>query len=196
MRLYRIIAFFFRFFSKLVGVRFSGKDKVPANGPVVVIANHRHWSDIVLMALAVYPRQVHFMAKSEYGQNHFFNFLIKHLGSFLVERGEADMRAIKTALGYLKQGEVVGIFPEGTRNKTKQELLPFKPGAFVLAQRGKAQVLPLAISNAVNYAGFRKPRTTVQVGEPFDLDGFLDERKKINAPAAADFAHQRIEKML
>ena len=42
MRLYRIIAFFFRFFSKLVGVRFSGKDKVPANGPVVVIANHRH----------------------------------------------------------------------------------------------------------------------------------------------------------
>ncbi len=196
MWLYRIIAFVFTFFSKLVGVRFVGKEQVPAEGPLVVIANHRHWSDIVLMALAVYPRQVHFMAKSEYGQNRFFNFLIKYLGSFLVERGEADMRAIKTALGYLKQGEVVGIFPEGTRNKTEQKLLPFKPGAFVLAQRGKAQVLPLAISNATNYAGWRKPRTAVLIGEAFELDGFLDERQKIDSPAAADFAQQRIEKML
>lgn len=196
MWLYRIIAFVFRGFTRLMGVRFTGKQNVPAEGAVVVIGNHRHWSDIVLMALAVYPRQVHFMAKSEYSQNRFFNFIIHYLGSFTVERGEADIRAIKTALGYLKQGEVVGIFPEGTRNKTDKLLLDFKPGAFVLASRGKAQVLPLAIYNAPNYASLRKPRTAVQVGEPFSLADFLDEKKKFAPQPAADFALATVEKML
>lgn len=196
MWLYRIIAFVFRCFSGLMGVRFMGKQNVPAEGAVVVIGNHRHWSDIVLMALAVYPRQVHFMAKSEYAENRLLKFLIHYLGSFTVERGEADIRAIKTALGYLKQGEVVGIFPEGTRNKTDRLLLDFKPGAFVLASRGKAQVLPLAICNAANYGRLRRPRAAVQVGEPFGLDGFLDERKKLADRPAAAFAQQKIEKML
>ncbi len=196
MRLYRVIAIFFSCLSKLFGVHFTGRQQVPSDGAMVVIGNHRHWSDIVLMALAVYPRQVHFMAKSEYADNRAFNFLIHHLGSFTVERGEADMRAIKTALGYLKKGEVVGIFPEGTRNKTDDVLLPFKPGAFVLASRGKAQVLPLAIQNAVNYVGWRKPRTTFQVGAPFGLQEFMDDKNKLDAPRAADFAQQQIEKML
>lgn len=196
MWLYRLIAIFFSIFSRLLGVRFQGREQVPAEGAVVVIGNHRHWSDIVLMALAVYPRQVHFMAKSEYANNRFFNFLIKYLGSFTVERGEADIHAIKTALGYLKQGEVVGIFPEGTRNKTEALLLPFKPGAFVLASRGRAQVLPLAIREAANYTSLRKPRPAVQIGEAFALNNFLDEKNKLDAPAAADFAQQKIEKML
>lgn len=196
MWLYRTIACFFTLLSKLLGVRFNGKERVPADGPLVVIGNHRHWSDIVLMALAVYPRRVHFMAKSEYAQNRLFKFLINYLGSFTVERGEADMRAIKTSLGYLKKGEVVGIFPEGTRNKTAEQLLAFKPGAFVLASRGKAKVLPLAIHDAANYASLRKPRSAVQIGEPFDLAGFCDDRNKIDAPAAADFARQTIKKML
>lgn len=196
MWLYRVIAIFFSCLSKLFGVRFSGRQQVPQDGALVVIGNHRHWSDIVLMALAVYPRQVHFMAKSEYEDTRVFKFLIHYIGSFSVERGEADMRAIKTALGYLKKGEVVGIFPEGTRNKTDDLLLPFKQGAFVLASRSKAQVLPLAIQNAVNYSGWRKPRPVVQVGEPFALNEFMDDKNKLNASAAADYARQQIEKML
>lgn len=196
MWLYRIIATVFSIYSKLFGIRFEGRQNVPAEGAVVVVGNHRHWSDIVLMALAVYPRQVHFMAKSEYAQNRLFNFLIHYLGSFTVERGEADMRAIKTSLGYLKKGEVVGIFPEGTRNKTTEQLLDFKPGAFVLASRGKAQILPLAISDAPNYAGLRRPRPKVQIGEAFGLEDFLDERNKLDAPAAADFVRQTVGKML
>ena len=84
MWLYRVIAIFFTCLSKLFGVHFTGRQQVPSDGAMVLIGNHRHWSDIVLMALAVYPRQVHFMAKSEYADNRAFNFLIHYLGSFTV----------------------------------------------------------------------------------------------------------------
>ncbi len=196
MRLYKFLIWVFTLFSKLMGVKITGRENVPQEGALVVIGNHRYWSDIVLMALAVYPRQVHFMAKSEYGKNRLLDRLMKHLGSFTVERGEADIRSIKTALGYLKKGEVVGIFPEGTRNKTEEEMLPFKEGAFVLAFRGKARILPLAISDAEHYAKPGKPDSAVQVGEAVDLHAYINEEKKLDSLAAAEASRELIGQML
>lgn len=196
MGLYKFLVWVFTLFSKFMGVKITGRENVPQEGAVVVIGNHRWWSDIVLMALAAYPRQVHFMAKSEYGKNPLLDWLMKHLGSFTVERGEADIRAIKTALGYLKKGEVVGIFPEGTRNRTEEQMLPFKEGAFVLAFRGKAKVLPLAISDAESYAKLGKPCSAVQIGEAVDLQTFLNEEKKFDSLAAAESSRKIIGQML
>lgn len=195
MWLYKFLIYVFKAFSRLQGVRFYNRQNVPGEGPLVVIGNHRCWSDIALMALAVYPRQVHFMAKSEYSKNRILGFLIKYLGSFMVERGEADIKAVKTSLGYLKKGEVVGIFPEGTRNR-EDGLLPFKEGAFMIASRGKAKILPLAIRDAEAYAKFGKPRSSVDIGECFELGGFLDERNKFDAKAAATYSERIIEKKL
>lgn len=185
----------FSAFSRLLGVKIAGRENLPPEGAVVLIANHRHWSDIVLMALAAYPRQVHFMAKSEYGHNKFLDWLIYHLGSFTVERGEADMKAIKTALGYLRKGEVLGIFPEGTRNH-QDGLLPFKEGAFMLAARGRARVVPLALFDAERYLKLGKPDPRAVLGEPLALDNLLDEQGKFDSPAAAEYAKERLEKML
>lgn len=195
MRLYRFLVAVFRFISAILGVKFRDCDKLPGEGAVVLVANHRHWSDIVLMALAAYPRQVHFMAKSEYGKNKFLDWLIYHLGSFTVERGEADMKAIKTSLGYLRKGEVVGIFPEGTRNHGKA-LLPFKEGAFLLASRGRAMVVPLAIFHAGRYLKLGKPRPNVVMGEAFAADGFPDEQGKFDSKIAAEYTRERLQKML
>lgn len=195
MGLYRFLIYIFKGFSWLMGVRIYDRDNLPKDGPLVVIANHRCWSDIVLMALAVYPRQVHFMAKSEYAHNPILKFLIKHLGSFTVDRGEADIRAIKTALGYLRAGEVVGIFPEGTRNRG-EGLLHFKEGAFMIAFRGKARVLPLAIRNAERYVKMGRPNSAVNIGESFELGGFLDEKRKFDADAATAYSEERLKKML
>lgn len=195
MRLYRFFIYALGLISKLLGVKFSGKENMPKDGAVVLIANHRHWSDIVLMALAAWPRQVHFMAKSEYGNNKLLNWLIYHLGSFTVERGEADLRAIKTALKYLKKGEVVGIFPEGTRNRG-EGLLPFKEGAFMLAYRAKAQVVPLALNNAERYLTIGGERPTAKMGEAYGLEQFVGENNKPDDVAAAEFARAGLEKML
>ena len=196
MRLYQFLVWLFRGISRLLGVKISGRENIPAEGAVVVIANHRCWVDIILMALAAHPRRVHFMAKSEYGNIKLLNWLIYHLGSFTVERGESDIKAIKTALGYLKQGEVVGIFPEGTRNRTDEPLLPFKEGAFMIAARGKAQVVPMAFFDAKRYLKFGKPNPQVLVGEAMDLDGFVNEKGRPDALAASNEAKHRLEKML
>ncbi len=196
MRLYQFLVWLFRGISRLLGVKISGRENIPAEGAVVVIANHRCWIDIILMALAAAPRRVHFMAKSEYGNIKLLNWLIYHLGSFTVERGESDIKAIKTALGYLKQGEVVGIFPEGTRNRTDEPLLPFKEGAFMIAARGKAQVVPMAFFDAKRYLKFGKPNPQVLVGEAMDLEGFVNEKGRPDALAASNEAKHRLEKML
>lgn len=195
MRLYRFFIYALGLISKLLGVKFSGKENMPESGAVVLIANHRHWSDIVLMALAAWPRQVHFMAKSEYSRNKLLNWLIYHLGSFTVDRGEADIKAIKTALKYLKKGEVVGIFPEGTRNRT-DELLPFKEGAFMLACRARAQVVPLALRNAERYLSIGGERPTAKMGAAYSLDAFVGENNKPDDVAAAKFARDGLAKML
>lgn len=194
--LYKLVVMFFIGLSRVLGVKFIGREKVPRDGALIAVANHRHWSDIVLLALAIYPRQVHFMGKSEYGQSRFLRFLMKHLGAFTVERGEADMKAIKTALGYLRQGEIVGIYPEGTRNKTAELLLPFKEGSFMLAARGKAMVVPVALCNAPNYIGFSRPRPVVIVGDAIDPKDFLDANGKPDNTALADAVRDEIEKML
>lgn len=194
--LYKLVVMFFSVLSAILGVKFSGRDKVPREGALVAVANHRHWSDIVLLALAIYPRQVHFMGKSEYGKSRFLAFLMKILGAFTVERGEADIKAIKTALGYLRRGEVVGIYPEGTRNKTDEVLLPFKEGSFMLASRGKALVVPVALTDAPNYIGLRRPRPRVIVGDPIDPRNYTAENGKPDNTALAEAVRNDIEKML
>lgn len=194
--LYKLVVMFFSVLSKILGVKFIGLEKVPREGALIAVANHRHWSDIVLLALAIYPRQVHFMGKSEYAESAFLRFLMKQLGAFTVERGEADMKAIKTALGYLRKGEVVGIYPEGTRNKTDELLLPFKEGSFMLAARGKAMVVPVALSDAPNYIGFKRPRPVVIVGDVIDPADHLGANGKPDNSALTEAARNEIEKML
>ncbi len=196
MWLYRLVVIFFAILSRVLGVKFIGRENVPREGALVAVANHRHWSDIVLLALAIYPRQVHFMGKSEYGQSRFLAFLMKILGAFTVERGEADMKAIKTALGYLRKGEVVGIYPEGTRNKTEDTMLPFKEGSFMLASRGKALVIPVALRNAPLYISLRRPRPEVIIGRPVDPAGFRDAAGKPDYAAVTEAVRAEIEKML
>lgn len=196
MRLYNFLAWLFVLLARLFGVKVTGRERVPAAGPLVVVANHRCWTDIVLMALAVYPRHVHFMAKSEYGRNKPLDWLIRHCECFKIERGEADITAIKTALGYLKKQEVLGIFPEGTRNRTAEPLLPFKEGAFLISARGKAKVLPLAIDHAERFFSLKKPKTTVTIGEPIELDGFLNEKGKFDPALASEHTAGEIKKML
>lgn len=194
--LYKIVVKFFGLLSVLLGVKIYGRENVPKDGALIAVANHRTWSDIVLLALAIYPRQVHFMGKSEYAKSRFLAFLIKILGAFTVERGEADIKAIKTALGYLRKKEIVGIYPEGTRNRTEELLLPFKDGAFMLATRGKALVVPVALQNAANYTAFWRPRPRVFIGEPIDPQQYTGENGRPDHVLLSAAVRESIEKML
>lgn len=122
--------------------RIVGAEHFPKSGPVILVANHVSVWDPVIIAAAM-PRNVRFMAKEELFQIPLLNSIITQLGSFPVKRGQADRGAIKQALEILAEGEVLGLFPEGTRSKTGELQKPH-PGAALIALKSSAPVVPVA----------------------------------------------------
>ena len=117
-----------------------GRENIPAEGPVVIAANHLSLLDPPVLGAAA-TRKVHFMAKSELFKPAWFGALIRKLGAFPVRRGAMDRDAIKTGLTILKENKVLAVFPEGTRSKTG-ELGRAGGGAFMMAVERKATIVP------------------------------------------------------
>lgn len=158
-------------------------DNLLTEGPVVIIGNHTHWTDPVYLALAYGKkcgRQVFFMAKEELFRGKIFKFLLKKAGAFPVSRVGNDMSAIKTAMRHLRSGEVVGIFPEGTRyhHNNDEPLADFKQGAVVIAYKGKSPVIPVALENACNFLHISKPAPVVKIGKPIYFDNVEGKNKQ------------------
>ncbi len=123
--------------------RVEGLENFPSEGPVIVVANHVSYWDPVLIGSAL-PRQVFFMAKKELFSIPVLGLSLKSWGVFPVDRSRPDRGAIKRALDLLKQGQVVAVFPEGTRSKNGS-LLPFSTGAAYFATRTGVPVCPVAV---------------------------------------------------
>jgi 1-acyl-sn-glycerol-3-phosphate acyltransferase len=102
--------------TKLYRLRVSGMEHVPAFGGFVVAANHTSNLDPWPLGIALWPRQLHFMAKSELWKPG-LRTLLRWAGSFPVHRGEADLEAMSTAVELCKRGRVLAMFPEGTRRR-------------------------------------------------------------------------------
>lgn len=154
-----------------------GEENIPATGPVVLVANHVSYWDPPVVGSAV-SRKVHFMAKEELFRVPLLKLLLPHLECFPVKRGKADMGALRTALKYLSGNEVIGIFPEGTRSKNG-ELQEFEQGAGLIAVKGGATVIPIALFGTRKaFPASLRGHIRVQIGEPLryqDLQG-----KKLN----------------
>jgi 1-acyl-sn-glycerol-3-phosphate acyltransferase len=121
----------------------KGLENFPAEGPVIVVANHISYWDPVLIACAL-PRQVFFMGKKEIFSIPVLGCLLKSIGVFPVDRLNPDRGTIRHTRELLQQGQVVGIFPEGTRSKTGLLLSP-STGAAYFATRTGTQVCPMAM---------------------------------------------------
>lgn len=141
---YKFWRIFFRFlFSIFRCWEVEGLENFPRKGPVIVVANHMSYWDPVLIGCAL-PRRIYFMAKKELFAYPVFGRALRMLGAFPVDRGQPDRFAIKRAFTILKNGDVLGIFPEGRRNKTGKLLAP-SMGAAYIAVRTSAQVCPVAL---------------------------------------------------
>ena len=130
-----------------IGMRVSGKEKVPRQGPVIMIFNHESYFDPPLVGTAVSHRFIHFMAKEELFRHPVMRYILRYMKSFPVRRGVTDRTAIVESLKVLKSGEILGIFPEGTRHK-KGVLGRFHDGFASLAIKTGVPVLPVAIINS------------------------------------------------
>ncbi len=152
-------------------MRIEGIENVPNEGAVLLAVNHVSNIDPVFIGVAA-PRQTHFMAKSELWKSAPLGRFVEGLGAFPVRRGEADREAIRTAVGYLGDGCVVGIFPEGTRQRAGR-LGQALPGFALLALRDDVITIPVALSGTerIMRGGVpRLPRVCVTFGSPLDVD--------------------------
>lgn len=153
-----------------------GRENMPADGGVIVACNHLNNADPPFIARAL-GRPPIFMAKKEMLDMPVFGLTFRAWGAFPVRRGEVDLAAIRAALDVLDRGEVLLMFPEGTRSRTGR-LGRGRPGTALIALKSKAPVLPVAITGTedIKWPGFLvRPRGVEQVrvviGEPFVLDG-------------------------
>lgn len=122
-----------------------GKENIPKEGAVVLAGNHIKFWDC-FMVVAATKRCVHFLAKSELFGNFFTNWFFRTAGIIPVHRNRKDKAALEDAEIHLQNGCVIGIFPEGTTNKTSEPLLPFKIGAVKMASDTQSPIVPFVIN--------------------------------------------------
>ena len=140
----------------------------------LVCGNHYSYLDPVFVLLAVRPRPLRFLAKQEFFNNSIIARLASWVGAFPIVRGAADTKAIKRAVTMLKRGELVGIFPEGTRGREGQERQAHE-GISLIANKAAAEVLPMRIwgTDKISPPGAKRwhfPQVTVAFGQPLSLN--------------------------
>lgn len=177
-----IVRSFFSFFFK---VEVIGVDRIPKKGGVILCCNHISNFDPPLLGAFV-KRRIHYMAKQELFKIPLFNSLIKTLGAFPVRRGMSDKRALKTAMNLLKEGHIVGLFPEGTRSRNGV-LKKGLAGAGFIALRTDATVIPCAIIGP--YKPFQKVK--IVYGEAINFSQLRNEKASAEEATALIMEHIR-----
>jgi 1-acyl-sn-glycerol-3-phosphate acyltransferase len=172
--------------------RVTGRQNIPAEGPVILAPVHRSFADFGFSAFVTH-RKLFFMTKDSMWKNRFLGWLLLTLGAFPVHRESADREALAHAEEVLKRGQLLVIFPEGMRQEGPAvgELLE---GAAFLAARTGARIVPIGIGNSDRAMpkGQRIPkplRIQVVIGEPLDpparSEGGRVSRSKVHATTEA-----------
>ncbi len=197
MKLYAFLKKTLRwFFIGLFRVEIKGQENIPAENPLLVCPNHlSNWDPIILAAVC--DRQFRFMAKASLFKIPLLNTLIKTLGVFPVRRGEADPTAIKTAISHLKNGDAVGIFPQGKRYiGIEPKNTGVKSGVGMIAYRSKADVLPVSIkTKGYRILPFR--RVYINVGKVIKYEELgMINGTQAEYTKAAEYIFENITKLI
>ena len=161
------------------------KEVIPKDGPILIVGNHKHVYDQCLTIMAT-KRVIHYMAKKEYFEGRLAWFF-KFVGCIPVNRQIKDTAATEQALEILKNDGAIGLFPEGTRNKTKDVfLLPFKFGTVSMAKKTNATIVPFGLTGDYK---FRSKNLTIRYGTPFKVEDMSLEK-------ANDKLYHEVEKLM
>ena len=186
----RIVQGVFKFILWEAGTKVTiiGEENVPKDTPVLYIGNHRSYFDIII-TYARCPGLTGYVAKSNMEKVPLLSIWMKRLHCLFINREDVK-EAIKTILAgidNIKNGISMCIFPEGTRNKTDDLLLPFKEGSFKMAEKTGCAIVPMALTNSADILENHFPRVAkthviLEYGKPIypkDLD--KETKKKLGS---------------
>ena len=185
----------------LVGLfKVEGLENVPRQGPLVVCANHFATLDPPMVPAFLPRADTWNMAKSEYFRKPLMRWIFTRYHAFPVVRHSADRAALRRAFDLLKAGEVLIIYPEGTRVESGELATP-EPGAGFIAQKAGCPVLPVALTGTRECLpkGARWPRrvpVTLRFGEPFLLPQRRPNGERISHAEASDAIMLAIAELL
>ena len=180
----RIILGILKPFSRIfLSWKVKGRENVPLTGPLIIVANHVHVLDPILLQFS-FPRWISFMAKEELFRHPVLKVITRWAKAFPVRRrgtSKDKRRVVKQAKDILGKGLVLGMFPEGKRSR-KGKLMTGKPGSAVIASQLGISLLPVGIIGTDKIRGiswlWRRPEVVINIGQPFklpSLDGRLNK---------------------
>ena len=158
-------------FAIMFKVEIVGRENVPKEGNAIICANH--YSNYDPFAAAIFlDRLPRYLGKKELFENKILAYLLKEVRVIPLDRkASMDMKAVKSGLNVLKEGNILGIFAEGTRVKEGQHV-EAKNGVALFAMKGNTSVIPCAISGKYKFRG----KIKVEYGEPLTLEEFRSQR--------------------
>jgi len=185
-------------FKLLTRWQVKGRENVPKEGPVLVVANHLNLADPPLLGVSL-NRKVIFMAKEELFRSRITAYFLGGFGSFPVHRGKLDRQALRSSQQVLADGLALAMFPEASRSRSAR-LKKAMPGSALIACRSGVPILPVGIIGTEQLRGvgflFRRPRVTINIGQPFSLppvEGKLTREKLVEY---TDLIMRRIAELL
>ncbi|PKM77046.1 MAG: 1-acyl-sn-glycerol-3-phosphate acyltransferase [Firmicutes bacterium HGW-Firmicutes-15] len=190
--LYAAVKALLRFIFFFLGLKSEGNDKLPISGPVIIAANHVSNWDPIVVAL-VLKRPIHFMGKAQLFKYRISDKFFTKLNAFPVKKGTPDRNAIRRALKVLEEGHVLGIFPEGARNKTGEEMKA-QSGVAMIALKSGSPIVPVAcIGTNCNLPwGWFRP-LMVKVGDAIYLDEY--QGQKVNSATLEQLSSDIMDKI-
>ncbi len=174
-------------------IRLRGRSNVPSGGAFIIASNHLSWTDIPLIPMHL-QRKVVYMAKEEYFSSK-LAWLVRFLGSFPVKRGEGDRQALRAGEEQLKKGNILIIFPEGTRSRTRA-MAKAHAGMGMIALRSGVPVVPVAIWGSENALKKLGAEVTISYGEPMVLTPKGKKITRDDIDEATDKVMRKIAEML
>lgn len=181
-----IVQWGFNCITFLSGTRVTviGAENIPGDRAVMYAGNHRSFFDIVLTYTKV-PAPTGFIAKKEVFKVPLLNVWMKNLHCISMDRKniKEGLKSIMAAIAEIKSGISIFVFPEGTRNKTDEILLPFHDGSFKIADKGGCPIIPVTITNSRNifenqFPWIKKTHVIIEYGIPIETSSLSKEEKK------------------
>lgn len=154
------------------------KEKIPTTGGYVLACTHTGWLDIFWLGISLLPRKINFMAKIELFKTKPLKWLLAKMNAFPINRENPGPSAIKIPRKLIKEGEIVGIFPSGTRSS---ENVPLKRGAVTIATAAKAGIVPAAYIGPNTFKdllSFQKPQ--IIFGDPIHISEELPRNEAMD----------------